>query len=81
MTANLRLDGDGLRGVILILGAKCVFDRLLNAIDDDHPDKPECERLGRELFDEISDLLDPPPPSSCPAGDAPNEPGGRSGRF
>lgn len=81
MTADVKLEGDGMRAAMLIWGAKCVCDRLLDAIDDEHHDKPECERLIRELFDEIALLLNPPPPSSCPAGDDPNEPGGRSGRF
>lgn len=81
MTADIKLGGEGMRAAMLIWGAKCVFDRLLNAIDEAHYDKPECERLGRELFEEVALLLDPPSQSSCPAGDDPKEPGGRSGRF
>ena len=77
MDVQLDLMGPGLSGVMLIWGAKCVCDRLLAAIDEAHHDKPECERLVRELFDEIALLLDHPPPSSSPAGDDRKGLGGR----
>jgi hypothetical protein len=78
--AQLDLTGEGLAALVLIAGAKCVYDRLCAAIDERHPDKAECERLAHELFDEIAKLLNQPPPSSCPAGDDPNELGGRFGQ-
>lgn len=74
--AQIDMTGTGMAALVLIAGAKLVFERLCDAIDERHPDKAECERLGRELFEEISKLL-PPSQSSCRAGSDRNAPGGR----